>query len=140
MAVVMPVLADTNNTTDGKLGELLSIQLYCETKGLIQGNLGLALGLLIMFGALWSLVKGGKAAPAIISILFGASITALPTIIESVFTGLGNMMRDSGMSSGKVGFEPPKQCQGLQTQIDAQFKRAEENRKNGHCSGGIDCM
>lgn len=113
------------NTTDGRLGKVLSQNLYCGTKGLVEGNLGLVIGLLIMFGALWSLMKGGKVMPAIVSILFGAMVTALPSLIESSMDGLSTLMQETGMSTSKTTFEPPY-CSGASEEA---LKELEDREK-----------
>lgn len=141
--LVQPVFA-TAPSTDGKLAELLSIQLYCGVKSTVEGELGLVIGILIMFSAIWSLVRGGKSGPAIVTILFGASITALPTIIESGFTGLGNLMTSSGMSNAAVAFTPPacpKAGASMKTEISKEYETIKKNREEGHCDGGrLDCL
>ncbi|RYG61067.1 MAG: hypothetical protein EON60_04870 [Alphaproteobacteria bacterium] len=128
-------------TTDGKLGELLATQLYCNSKSMVEGSLGLVIGVLIMFSALWSLIRGGKVMPAVVSILFGASITALPSIIESAFTSLGTLMTDSGMAGVAATFTPPTNCSSLDSDIAKEYEIIEENREKGYCDGGrLDCL
>lgn len=126
-------------TTDGKLGEVLSAQLYCGVKTLVEGNIGLAIGLLIMFAALWSLARGGKMAPALISIMFGALITALPSLVESSMGGLAQLMSETGMTDKGASFEPPQQCENIDQQVKEEYLRREEKKKLEACYGETDC-
>ncbi|RYG60865.1 MAG: hypothetical protein EON60_05595 [Alphaproteobacteria bacterium] len=140
LLTVEPAFAADPPPTDGQLGLLLASQLYCNTKEMVEGSVGLVIGVLIMFSALWSMIRGGKVVPAVVSILFGASITALPTIIESGFQGLGQLMGDAGMTATST-FIPPNECGGLKEKIRQEYKTIEENRRNGDCDGGrLDCL
>ena len=83
----------------GQVATNLSKQLYCETKGLLQGPFGTILGLIMVAVGIWSLIQGGGVGTAIITIISGALITALPGLVESFLGGLGSLMRESGISS-----------------------------------------
>jgi len=48
---------------------------------------------------IWSLIQGGGVGTAIITIISGALITALPGLVESFLGGLGSLVRESGISS-----------------------------------------
>lgn len=85
--------------SQGEIAKKLSIKLYCETKGLLQGPFGTILGLILVAVGIWSLIQGGGVGTAIITIISGALITALPGLVESFLGGLGSLVRESGISS-----------------------------------------
>lgn len=121
----------TAGTTNGELGAKLATGLYCDGKHLIQGSLGMAIGLLMVFGGLWSMVRGGKIISGIIMIAFGAILTALPSMIEATLQGLGNLLSQSGMTQGTT-FDPPE-CSRTEVQkIDDAYEA-------GACTSTADC-
>lgn len=88
--------------TSGKVGIQLSQQLYCDGKSLLQGDVGLIFGLLMVFFGIWALVRGSKMAPALITIIFGALVTALPSLVESSLGGIGQLLSDSNMTGSST--------------------------------------
>jgi hypothetical protein len=85
--------------SQGEIAKKLSIKLYCETKGLLQGPFGTILGLIMVAVGIWGLIQGGGAGTAILTIISGALITALPGLVESFLGGLGSLVRESGISN-----------------------------------------
>lgn len=102
-----------------QVSEILAKKLYCDTSDLLQGNIGLLIGFILMFFALWSLIYGAKLIVVAPLIVIGAIVTALPTIVEQSFIGLGNLLNDADISS--TTFLTPT-CDSLEDQIDAQMK------------------
>lgn len=99
--------ADT--ATDGTVGLKLAQGLFCDTKNLLEGYLGLTLGLLLVLSGIWSLTSGGSPKTAFTLILFGALITSLPSLIISTMEGFGDLMEKSGLSSSWE-WVTPDQC------------------------------
>lgn len=85
--------------SQGETAKKLSIKLYCQTKGLLQGPFGVILGLIMVAVGIWGLIQGGGVGTAIITIISGALITALPGFVESFLGGLGSLVRESGISN-----------------------------------------
>jgi hypothetical protein len=92
-------------TSDGNTSRLLAQGLYCDTRALITGNLGLILGLLLVFSGLWSLVTGGGWFGAILSILIGAAVPSIPGLVEGFLIGMGDLLKEAGMTTRT--FTPP---------------------------------
>lgn len=95
------------STSDGAISEMLSAEMYCSIGRMLEGNLGLILGLVLVFIALWSMINGAKIVVALPFIILGALITALPSLVESTFDGLSSMLQRSEISIAN--FAPP-QC------------------------------
>ncbi len=127
------VLANTSPpaTSTGETSRLLAQGLYCDTRALIAGNLGLILGLLLVFSGLWSLVMGGGWFGAILSIIIGAAVPSIPGLVEGFLMGLGNLLNQSGMSTRS--FNPPV-CPAPQVVMSPEQQAAMA------CTGGIDCL
>ncbi|MCA3243811.1 MAG: hypothetical protein INF43_00710 [Alphaproteobacteria bacterium] len=103
--------AQTNptGTSNGQTSQMLALGLYCDGRALLTGNLGLILGLLLVFSGLWSLVTGGGWFGAIVSILIGATIPSIPGLVEGFMVGLGDLLREAKMTTRP--FTPPM-CSG----------------------------
>lgn len=97
----------TQGTSDGQVALTLAQGLMCDTKALLEGYVGLLLGLVLIFVGVWSLVGGGSPKVGLVTIFFGALITALPSLILSTMEGFGALMEQSGLSSG---WTAPEQC------------------------------
>lgn len=100
--------------SSGQIGTALAKNLYCNTETLLQGNIGLMIGLILVFMGIWAMVQGAKMMAAIPMIIMGALITALPSIVEASLEGLSNLLKASGISSSdtKVGSFTPPDCSG----------------------------
>lgn len=85
-------------TADGQMGVQLTQTLYCDTKSLIGGNIGLLVGLGIALLGLYKLTQGGGFG-AVILIAVGATVTAVPSLIESSLSGLGGILQGAGISN-----------------------------------------
>lgn len=94
-----------SNGSSGAAGTLLAQGLYCDTKGLLEGNIGLLLGLILVFIGIWALVQGAKMIAVLPVILIGSLVTALPSVIESSFEGLGSLLSETNISTKT--FSPP---------------------------------
>lgn len=126
---------NSDTGTDGAIGEQLSRDLYCNGKSLVEGNIGLLLGLLLVFGGIWSLIKGGKIVPVLITVFSGAVLTALPSLIESGFLGLSNLLAESDITPNNVIYAAPD-CSAAG---NAAVQR-DQNYDAGLCTGGtLDC-
>ena len=99
--------ADIKDTTSGELGNKLATTLYCDTKSLFQGSLGMAIGMLMVFGGIWSMARGGKIFGGFILIAFGGMFTALPSIVEATLEGLSNLLVASKMSTSATAYKAP---------------------------------
>ncbi len=98
----------TNSPTpinDGSLSVYLTNQIYCDARGLLTGNIGLMIGLLLVVVGLWSLVTGGGWFGAVITIVAGAAVPSLPALVEGFFIGLSTLLSDAQMSARP--FIPP---------------------------------
>lgn len=99
--------ADEDNS---KAALTLAQGLLCDTKHLLEGYVGLLLGLILIFVGIWSLASGGSAQGALLTIFFGALITSLPSLIISTMQGFGQLMEETNMSA-KWQWVEPEQCQ-----------------------------
>ena len=112
----------TSNVSNGQISQQLALGLYCDARGLISGNLGLILGLLMVFGGLWSLVSGGGWFSAILSILIGAAVPSIPGLVEGFMVGLGDLLREAKLTAPNRVFTVPT-CGAArsfrQTEIDS---------------------
>jgi hypothetical protein len=99
---------------DGAISEKLSQRLYCDTKDLIEGNIGIMIGLIMVFMGIWAMVKGAKIMAAVPLIFIGAILTALPSIAEVSIGGVNNLLIEAGISKkpdgegAAKGFDPGK--------------------------------
>ena len=59
---------------------------------------------------IWGLIQGGGVGTAIITIISGALITALPGLVESFLDGLAALVEDAGISAGKPTDMPRPAC------------------------------
>jgi len=89
----------------GKEGAELAQNLYCNTADLLEGNIGLLLGLILVFMGIWALIQGAKMIAVVPMIIVGSLVTALPSVIESSFKGLGTLLKDAEIST--VEYKPP---------------------------------
>lgn len=113
-------LAQAKGTSDGKLGENLALGLFCDTKGVLEGDVGLLLGLILVFIALWSMIQGAKLVAVFPLLIIGSLMTALPSLIMTGFESLGVLLAETKISTntkeegGKTtsGFVVPN-CTGL---------------------------
>lgn len=102
-AVIAPA---TPAVSQGQVAKDLSIKLYCQTKGLLQGPFGVILGLIMVAVGIWGLIQGGGVGTAIITIISGALITALPGFVESFLEGLASLVQESGISNSATARVP----------------------------------
>ena len=105
MGMVMLTSWGFAQNSNGAVSTQLAINLYCGTATLFEGDIGLLIGLILVFTGLWSLVQGGKIAAALPVLIFGALITALPSLIISSLQGLGQLLSDTGISRGALQIE-----------------------------------
>lgn len=102
--------------SDGKVSEELSKHLYCDIVEIVEGDVGILIGLILVFMALWAMIKGAKPLAVLPLVIVGTLVTGLPTLIESTMTGLSVLLEETGIStvpSGKTHtFEPPN-CSAL---------------------------
>lgn len=94
-------MAFAQTTSDGTVSIELTKQLYCGAQSLIEGNLGLILGLVFVGSGVWALIKGGKWVPSLILMVSGALLTALPSLIGSFFEGYGSMLSAAGIGTSE---------------------------------------
>lgn len=96
---VLPLLswAQPMDTHDGP-STGLSAQLTCQLVGVFQSNVGLMAGLTMAVWGLWTLLRTGKIKSAIILIISGALLTALPTLVTSFFSGMSGFLTQVGIS------------------------------------------
>lgn len=118
-------------TSSGQTSQLLANQLYCDARGLITGNLGLILGLLLVFSGLWNLVTGGGWFGAILSIIIGAAVPSIPGMVEGFLIGLGDLLMEAQLTTRL--FTPPT-CPAPTIAITPEQAAAMA------CTGGIDCL
>jgi hypothetical protein len=90
----------SSDISSGKVGCELAKNLYVGTQSLIQGNVGLLLGLIMLLAGFWALINGAAILPSMATIIMGGLVTALPSLINSFFEGIGNVM------SGDMGGAP----------------------------------
>lgn len=83
-------------SSSGKVGCELAKNLYGDTQALLQGNLGLLLGLIMLLAGFWALINGAAILPAMATIILGGLVTALPSLLNVAFEGLGGLMSDMG--------------------------------------------
>lgn len=79
-------------------------EIYCETKALLEGGLGQAIGLMVGLLGLLTFLKGGGFF-GLIMIIMGVLVTVAPQLLTSILLGL-----DAGVSGTNVtgnDFKPP---------------------------------
>jgi hypothetical protein len=92
--------------SSGDVSIALSKQLYCSTKTFFEGNIGLLIGLLMLVAGFWALINGGKIVGAMVMIVVGSLVTALPSLIEASFGGLSALLNQTQISDSA--YNPPK--------------------------------
>jgi len=100
------------DATSGEVSTQLANQLFCDTRALLEGNIGILIGLILVFVALWSMINGAKFLAAAPLLVMGALITALPSLIMATLEGLGALLQQSGITQSQ--FKPPS-CPPLTT-------------------------
>ncbi len=111
-------------TSNGEVSKYLANDLFCDTVDLLEGDIGLLIGLILVFLGLWSMIQGAKILSALPLLITGAFITAIPSLILSTLGGLGELLNETGMS--KSTFSPPE-CPALtpaQDGIDKAMKNS----------------
>jgi hypothetical protein len=100
-------------TSDGATSAYLAGQLYCQTKDLVSGNIGILVGLTLVFIGIWNLITGKGWFGAVLAIIMGAIIPSLPGLVEGFLIGYNNLMVESGLSPSNQGFDISKfKCSG----------------------------
>lgn len=85
--------------TTGEAGIAAAKGIYCGTKTLLEGQLGLLIGMLFVISGLWMLIQGKGVPAALVLLVFGAVVTAIPGMVESSLKGLSSMFYSAGISS-----------------------------------------
>ncbi len=80
----------------------LSAQLTCQLVTVFQSNIGLMAGLALAVWGLWILLRTGNIKSAIVLIISGALLTALPTLVTSFFSGMSGFLTQVGISVGDI--------------------------------------
>ena len=88
--------------TSGNVSTELAKNLLCNTAALLQGDIGLLIGLILVFMGLWSLIQGNKIISALPLLIIGALITALPTLVMSAAMGLGDLLSATEISKSNT--------------------------------------
>jgi hypothetical protein len=102
----LPACVDDNVDTSGALSKQLSQDLYCQSKKLLSGNIGLLIGVVIALFGLYQMA-GGNLMGGLVLLVCGALVTALPSLVESFLTGVGSVLSTGGTSLGATTFKPP---------------------------------
>jgi uncharacterized membrane protein len=97
LVVVLPVLAE--DAADSNAAQLLTQNLYCDGRALLEGPLGLLVGLIFVCMGVWQWIEGGKMKTIAIYIVMGGIITAIPTLINAFLEGYSSMLREAGVST-----------------------------------------
>ena len=115
--VCLPVwaaAASDPNASDGSVSIQLSSKMYCDVRDLVQGDIGLLLGLVLVFMGIWSMVQGAKIVAVLPIIIIGSLVTALPSLIEETFKGLGGLLSGVGISQATYKAPTPEECKKLE--------------------------
>lgn len=88
----------TQGTSTGEVSFELAKDIYCGTRGLLEGKLGLLIGLFFVAWGVWLLIKGKGFPAAIVMLIFGSIVTAIPGLVVSGLGGLSSMFQQSGIS------------------------------------------
>lgn len=107
MVVMAQVGVATDEANNGEVSKYLANKLFCDTVDLLEGDIGLLIGLILVFLGLWSMIQGAKIAAALPLLITGAFITAIPSLILSTLGGLGTLLAESGMTDENNTFSPP---------------------------------
>lgn len=111
--------ADQQGSGDAALTKFsneMATYLYCGVKGLITGNVGLLLGLILAATGVWVIIQGHSLASGISMIIFGTIVTALPVIVESSLSGMASLLKESGIAFSA--FSVPEACQNAPAPAD----------------------
>lgn len=106
---------DSNNplgTSDGATADALSCQLYQQTKALMEGQIGVLVGLILVFIGLWNLISGKGWFSAILAIVVGAAIPSVPGLVESFIGGYRELMIESGVTPSSISTSTNNSGQG----------------------------
>jgi hypothetical protein len=124
------------DATSGEVSKQLAINLYCGVTDLLEGDIGLLIGLIFVFVGLWSLIQGGKIVAALPMLILGSLITALPTLTLSALSGLGQLLSDTKISTNAFEVETCVSEESVLTQqkIDKAMK---DNRGAYYPSRGV---
>lgn len=99
-------------TSDGEIADALSCNLYQQGKALVEGQIGVLIGLILVFIGLWNLISGKGWFSAILAIVVGAAIPSIPGLVESFVEGYRTLMIDSQMTPGSISTGTNNQGQG----------------------------
>jgi hypothetical protein len=104
LGVALAVGAWAATGGDDQQASILTIQLYCDVRRLITGNVGVLIGLLLVFGGIWGIVQGKGIYSAVIAIIMGGLVTSLPSLVESFIQGTNKLLMQTGIA--KTQYEP----------------------------------
>ena len=96
---VFAVDASAAGSSDGSTAQAIATYMYCGTKNIIQGYVGLLCGLALAALGLWALIQGKGMASGLTLIIAGSLVTALPSLIESTLSGFGNLLTTAGIAT-----------------------------------------
>ena len=124
---------------------------YCGMKGLIEGNLGLVAGLIMAFLGVWGLINGGSLMTGIVFIVAGASLTAIPGMVESTLGGFGALIKEAGFTTKEQSISAflctssdspsPVQDYGNEKPLTSEQLDQRNRAANEQCTGGhLDCL
>ena len=102
LLLAWPALATTTTPTtltDGQVALKLSENLICDTKDIVSGPLGLMAGFLLAAYGLYIWIRQDAMKTALIYIICGAFLTALPGLIFTFLGGVSALTVQSGMST-----------------------------------------
>ena len=99
-------------TSDGEIADALSCNLYNQGKALIEGQIGVLIGLILVFIGLWNLISGKGWFSAILAIVVGAAIPSIPGLVESFVEGYRTLMIESQMTPESISTGTNNQGQG----------------------------
>ncbi len=105
LGLVATGFADNGNeygTSDGATANALSCNLYQQTKSLMEGQIGVLVGLILVFIGLWNLISGKGWFSAILAIVVGAAIPSVPGLVESFVEGYRTLMIESQMTPESI--------------------------------------
>ncbi len=105
LGLVVTGYADSTNptgTSDGATANALSCNLYQQTKSLMEGQIGVLVGLILVFIGLWNLISGKGWFSAILAIVVGAAIPSVPGLVESFVEGYRTLMIESQMTPESI--------------------------------------
>lgn|GEM_PF-4436900 len=94
------------NASNGQLSLQLSQKLYCQVTGLLEGYVGLLIGLVMLIAGFWTLINGGSVPTALSMIIMGGLVTALPSLINSTLNGTYALLQSAHLLGAST-FAPP---------------------------------